>query len=124
VDRVGQYQLEEFLGCSYQPLDRAVRTMLPEEEGHIEFGTTQTAELAAKGGDQKERIQRSVNYWYAKALDMFGNSNSWRSERFRYWGIKRRSNAQAREDYMGVVVPLMQQMGLEVPDPQANRLYV
>jgi ring-1,2-phenylacetyl-CoA epoxidase subunit PaaA len=98
--------------------------MLPEEEGHIEFGTTTTAELAAKGGEQKERIQRSVNYWYAKALDMFGNSNSWRSERFRYWGIKRRSNAEAREEYMAAVVPLMEQMGLEVPDPSANRLYV
>ena len=123
VDRVGKFQLDEFLGCSYQPLDRAVRTMLPEEEGHIDFGTTTTAELAAKGGEQKERIQNSVNYWYAKSLDMFGNSNSWRSERFRYWGIKRRSNAQAREEYMAEVVPLMEKMGLEVPDPNQGRLY-
>jgi ring-1,2-phenylacetyl-CoA epoxidase subunit PaaA len=123
VDRVGKFQLDEFIGCTYQPLDRAVRTMLPEEEGHIDFGTNTTAELAAKGGEQKDRIQKSVNYWYAKGLDMFGNSNSWRSERFRYWGIKRRSNAQAREDYMAEVVPLMEKMGLEVPDPNQGRLY-
>jgi ring-1,2-phenylacetyl-CoA epoxidase subunit PaaA len=123
VDRVGKFQLDEFIGCSYQPLDRAVWTMLPEEEGHIDFGTNMTAELAAKGGEQKERIQNSVNYWYAKGLDMFGNSSSWRSERFRHWGIKRRSNAQAREEYMAEVVPLMEKMGLEVPDPNQGRLY-
>jgi len=123
VDRVGKFQLDEFLGCTYQPLDRGVRTMLPEEEGHIDFGTTTSAALAAKGGEQKDRIQNSVNYWYAKSLDMFGNSNSWRSERFRYWGIKRRSNAEARAEYMAEVIPLMEKMGLEVPDPNQGRLY-
>src|SRR5439155_24359856 len=64
VDRVGKFQLDEFVGGSYQPLDRSVRTMVPEEAGHIEFGTVTTAELAAKCGEQKERVQKDVNYWY------------------------------------------------------------
>lgn len=124
VDRVGKFQLDEFIDCTYVPLDRAVRTMLPEEEGHIDFGTTTTAELAARGGEQKERIQNTVNYWYVKALDMFGNSGSYRSERYRYWGIKRRSNAQAREEYIAEVNPLIERMGLQVPDPLEGRLYL
>lgn len=123
IDRVGKFQLDEFIGGSYVPLDHAVRTMLPEEAGHIEFGTNLTAELAAKGGEQKERIQKSVNYWYVKALDMFGMSDSKRSERFRYWGIKRRTNAQAREEYIQQVNPLIESMGLQVPDPMQGRLY-
>lgn len=124
VDRVGKFQLHEFEDCTYVPLDRAVRTMIPEEEGHIEFGTNLAGELAAKGGDQKERVQRSVDYWYAKALDMFGMSTSRRSERFRYWGIKQRSNAQAREAYIQEVNPLIESMGLVVPDPLEGRLYL
>ncbi len=124
VDRVGKYQLDEFIGCSYLPLDRAVRTMLPEEDGHIEFGTTASMELAAKGGEAKERVQKSVDYWYVKALDMFGNSGSYRSERFREWGIKRRSNQQAREEYMAEVNPLIEKAGLTIPDPLEGRLYV
>jgi ring-1,2-phenylacetyl-CoA epoxidase subunit PaaA len=124
VDRVGKYQLDEFVGCSYQPLWRAVETMIPEEHGHIDFGTNATAELALKGGEAKERAQRAVDYWYVKGLDMFGNSGSWRSERFREWGIKRRSNAQAREEYMAEVNPLIEQMGLTIPDPLEGRLYV
>jgi ring-1,2-phenylacetyl-CoA epoxidase subunit PaaA len=123
VDRVGSYQLHEFVGCSYAPLDRAVRTMIPEEVGHIEFGTNATAELASKGGEAKERAQRAVNYWYVKALDMFGNSNSYRSERFRHWGIKQRSNKQARDEYLAEVNPLIEQMGLTIPDPMEGRLY-
>lgn len=123
VDRVGKFQLEEFLDCTYAPLDRAVRTMIPEEHGHIEYGTNTTAELAAKGGDQKERVQKSVDYWYVKALDMFGNSGSWRSERFREWGIKRRSNEEARALYLAEVNPLIEKMELTIPDPMEGRLY-
>jgi ring-1,2-phenylacetyl-CoA epoxidase subunit PaaA len=124
VDRVGKYQLDEFLGSSYLPLERAVLTMEPEEAGHIEFGTNLSAELAGKGGEQKERLQKSVDYWYVKALDMFGQTESRRSERFRYWGLKRRSNAEARDEYRQEVDPLIQSMGLTVPDPLEGRLYL
>lgn len=123
IDRVGKFQLEEFLDCTYAPLGRAVPTMIPEEHGHIDFGTNETAELALKGGEQKERVQKSVNYWYVKGLDMFGNSSSYRSERYRYWGIKRRANAQARQEYIAEVEPLIEKMGLEVPDRLEGRLY-
>jgi ring-1,2-phenylacetyl-CoA epoxidase subunit PaaA len=126
IDRVGRYQLEEFIDCTYAPLDRVVRDgqVLREEEGHIDFGTNKTAEFAAKGGEAKERIQKAVNYWYVKALDMFGRSDSRRSERYRYWGLKRRTNAEAREQYIREVNPLIEQMGLEVPDPYKGRLYL
>src|ERR671925_2170990 len=46
IDRVGKYQLQEFLDCSYLPLQRILAEILKEELGHIGFGTNQTAELA------------------------------------------------------------------------------
>ena len=123
IDRVGRYQLEEFIGCSFAPLDRVLPDIIKEEEGHIDFGANKTAEFAAAGGEARESIQKAVNYWYSKGLDMFGRSNSRRSERYIYWGIKRRANAQAREEYLREVNPLIKAMGLEVPDPNAGRLY-
>ncbi len=123
IDRVGRYQLEEFVGCTYAPLDLLLPDVLREEEGHIDYGTNKTAEFAAKGGESKEKIQKVVNDWYPKALDMFGRSDSRRSERYRYWGIKRRTNAQAREDYLREVNPLIEAMGLEVPDQNEGRQY-
>jgi ring-1,2-phenylacetyl-CoA epoxidase subunit PaaA len=123
IDRVGRYQLAEFAGCSFAPLDRILPDVITEELGHIEYGQNTTAEIAAKGGSAKERIQRVVDTWYAKALDMFGHSNSRRSERYRHWGLKRRTNAQARDEYIREVNPLIENMGLRVPDPMAGRQF-
>src|SRR5439155_962296 len=38
IDRVGQYQLEEFVGGSYLPLDRALPRILMEEKTHVGYG--------------------------------------------------------------------------------------
>ena len=124
IDRVGRYQLEEFLDCSYLPLQRILPEILKEEVGHIGFGTNQTAELAAKGDEERERAQRSVDFWYIKALDMFGRSDSERSNRFCHWGLKRRSNSQARWEFIKEVGPIIQGMGLTVPDPIKDRKFL
>ncbi|HEY1232086.1 MAG TPA: Phenylacetic acid catabolic protein [Candidatus Binatia bacterium] len=125
IDRVGRYQLEEFIGCTYLPLARVVEDpdVIREEEGHIDFGTNLSAEWAAKGGEHKERIQKAVDYWYVKGLDMFGNSKSYRSERYMHWGLKRRPNAIARQQYKDEVDGLLKQMGIIIPDPVKGRLY-
>lgn len=124
IDRIGRYQLEEFEGCSYLPLERILPEIMTEERGHIEFGATKTAELAEKSDESREKIQRAIEYWYVKALDMFGHSESERSNRYQDWGLKRRSNKQAREEYIQEVEPLIVAMGLEVPDPLKGRHYL
>jgi ring-1,2-phenylacetyl-CoA epoxidase subunit PaaA len=123
IDRVGRYQLEEFIDCSYVPLERILPDVTREEEGHIDYGTNKTRELATRNRESRERVQKSIDTWYPKALDMFGNSQSRRSERYRYWGLKRRSNADARADYIREVNPLIEDMGLTVPDPNKGRMY-
>jgi ring-1,2-phenylacetyl-CoA epoxidase subunit PaaA len=127
IDRVGRYQLEEFAGCTYAPLSRLLEQpsrVLEEEAGHIDFGTTRTAEMAAKGGEAKERVQRSIDFWYQTGLDMFGRSESYRAERYRMWGLKRRTNAEAREQFVAEINPLIEGMGLQVPDQLAGRKFL
>ena len=82
IDRVGSYQLEEFEDCSYVPLAEILPTMKQEEVGHIDYGTNLTREMAGKGDESKERVQKSIDYWYVKGLDMFGRNESrrWRLE--------------------------------------------
>ena len=123
IDRVGSYQLEEFEDCSYVPLAEILPTMKQEEVGHIDYGTNLTREMASKGDESKERVQKSIDYWYVKGLDMFGRNESKRSERFRYWGLKRRTNRQQREEYTAEVNALITDMGLDIPDPNEGRLY-
>ena len=71
----------------------------------------------------RERLQNALNYWYGKALDMFGRSESKRSERYRFWGLKRRSNEQSRIQYIAEVNPLIEKLGLRVPDFGEERIY-
>ena len=80
--------------------------------------------MAARGGEQKERVQKGLNFWYATGLDMFGRSESRRADRYREWGLKRRTNAEARAQYVAEVNPMIESMGLEVPDPLAGRKYL
>ena len=54
---------------------------------------------------------------------MFGRADSKKSERYRHWGLKRRTNQQAREDYINEVGPILRQMGLQIPDPNKGRRY-
>ena len=35
MDRVGRYQLEEFLACPYKPLERILPQIIKKELGHI-----------------------------------------------------------------------------------------
>jgi ring-1,2-phenylacetyl-CoA epoxidase subunit PaaA len=124
IDRIGRYQLEEFIGCSYAPLEAVLPDIIKEELGHIEYGATKTRELVEKSDESREKVQKAVDTWYVKALDMFGRSGSRRSERYRHWGIKRRDNSQARAEYIQEVNPLIRAMDLRVPDPNQGRLYV
>ncbi len=124
IDRVGRYQLEEFLGCTYKPLERILPQVLKEEMGHIGYGENQTAELAEKGDEAREKIQSAIDFWYVKALDMFGRADSTRDQRYIYWGLKRRTNAQARREFMREVNPLIEKMGLNIPDPLKDRKFL
>jgi ring-1,2-phenylacetyl-CoA epoxidase subunit PaaA len=124
IDRVGRYQLEEFMGCTYQPLERILPQIMKEEIGHIGYGQSKTAELAAQGDEAREKVQNALDFWYVKALDMFGRSASTRDRRYLHWGLKRRTNAQAREEFIHEVNPLIQKTGLRIPDPLKGRQYL
>jgi ring-1,2-phenylacetyl-CoA epoxidase subunit PaaA len=124
IDRVGRYQLEEFFGCTYKPLERILPQIMKEEVGHVGYGQSKTTELADNGDESKEKVQQALNFWYVKALDMFGRSDSARDQRYIYWGLKRRTNAQAREEFIQEVNPLIEKIGLEVPDPLEGRQYL
>ncbi len=55
---------------------------------------------------------------------MFGRSESTRDQRYIHWGLKRRTNAEARREFIGEVNPLIEKLGLQVPDPRKDRKYL
>jgi len=120
IDRVGRFQIEEMINSSFQPLDKVLPHIIQDELGHVGYGTARLAQIAANP-ETRESAQAAVNRWYPRALDSFGKANSWRSEKFVEWGLKRRLNEEARHDYIKEVTPILTRMGLVVPDEHFDR---
>lgn len=125
VDRVGKYQLDEYLDSSYQPLNESalLPVILSEEIRHIAYGHAKMMELCADARGKLE-AQKALDRWYPLALDMFGRSASRRTWRYLEWGLKRRTNAEARREYLAEVNPLIARLGLDVPNETTGRKYL
>ena len=108
---------------SFEPLDRVLPQIMQEEVGHIGFGTARLAALAANP-ETKAEAQTAVDRWYPRALDMFGRTGSRRAELYIEWGLKHHLNEEARRHYVNEVTPVLQGMGLIVPDETYDRRYL
>ncbi|MHA2090641.1 MAG: Phenylacetic acid catabolic protein [Candidatus Kariarchaeaceae archaeon] len=123
VDRVGLYQLESFVECSYAPLAKQIPMMLTEEQLHINFGYNGLKKIINSEdypGD-KEEAQEAVDYWVPRALDMFGHSDSENARLAQELGIKRWQNEEMRERYYEEITGLCEKLGLKVPPIDKDR---
>jgi benzoyl-CoA 2,3-dioxygenase component B len=103
IDLVGKYQLDMQQVFSYAPMARSMGPMLQEEAFHIGSGRTllrEIAQSAARGeGDYSiEDIQKSINMWYPRGLEMFGNEDS--GQTAVTFGFKDKTNGQAQGEYV------------------------
>jgi 1,2-phenylacetyl-CoA epoxidase catalytic subunit len=124
VDRVGVYQLRAFQECSYGPLARAMPLMLSEEQLHLNFGANVLRRMMREGpkyAGTPEEAQAAVRKWYPRALDMFGHSQSDTSRKAIEFGLKRWTNEEARQRFIGETSPILEKMGIEVPPADFDR---
>jgi ring-1,2-phenylacetyl-CoA epoxidase subunit PaaA len=124
IDKVGEYQLEEMLNSSFHPIEDHLSTILRDVKGHVSYGTQQLEKLIATGPEGKAEAQKAVSRWFIVALDMFGRSGYARTERYSEWGLKRRTNEEARRQYIAEVEPQIPALGLVVPDRLEGRKYL
>lgn len=123
IDRVGLYVGIEWMGSTYEPLARVSEQLEKEEYFHATAGFRHMKRVV-KTADGKREAQDLLHKWWPAALDMFGKSNSKNSEKYVKWGIKPRSNAELRQQYIADTVPLIEKLGLDVPSHTANRKYL
>jgi len=123
IDRVGGYHLEDFSECSYLPVARIIPQILKEEKQHIAHGL-RILDTLCQTPEGKTEVQKSLNHMYPRCLDMFGVTGSKRSEEYLHWGIKKRTNAEARNQYRAEAQKTIEQFGLEEPDPLKDRRYL
>jgi benzoyl-CoA 2,3-epoxidase subunit B len=103
LDLVGKYQLEMQKVFSYAPMARSMGPMLSEEGYHIGSGRSFLRDLATSATDGSGRwsiqeIQRTINVWIPRALEMFGNERG--GETAVAFGFKDRNNGTAQLQYI------------------------
>ena len=123
TDRVGLYQYRNMAGCSYLPLARIVPKIEKDEVGHAGLGY-QALKTICETPPGKADVQRLLTKWYPVALDMFGRSDSKREDAYLGWGLKKHRNEELRQAYLREVRPLLEGLGLEVPDEKLNRKFL
>jgi hypothetical protein len=103
IDLVGKYQLDMQQIFSYAPMARSMPPMLGEEGFHMGNGRRflkEVAVMATRGeGDYSlEEVQRALNQWYPRGLEMFGNEKG--GETAVAFGFKTKTNGQAQSEYI------------------------
>src|SRR5262245_34698702 len=103
IDLVGKYQLEMQQVFSYAPMARSMGPMLQEEAFHLGSGRKllkEIGQMAARGeGDYSvEDMQRAMNLWYPRGLEMFGNEQG--GETAVTFGFKDKTNGTAQAEYV------------------------
>lgn len=106
--------------ASYAPYGRAMVRICKEESFHQRQGFEILLTLAQGTEEQKAMAQDAVNRFYAPALMMFGppDTDSPNSQKSMAWKIKRFSNDDLRQRFVGMIAEQVKVLGLTLPDPE------
>src|SRR6185503_18648158 len=100
---------------TFGPWKRALAKVDKEETFHLRHGRTWVKKLAADPEDKK-RLQQSLDWMFILTLEWFGLPDARKKHGIQLeYGFKGKSNDELRQDWMGHVVPFMEEVGLEVP---------
>ncbi len=117
IDLVGKYQLDMQKAFSYAPVARSMGPMFSEEGFHLGSGRKHLKEMAVyategKGEYSIQDIQRGLNQWYPRGLEMFGNELG--GETNVQFGFKDKTNGVAQGEYIAEVQSVVDNTNLAV----------
>jgi ring-1,2-phenylacetyl-CoA epoxidase subunit PaaA len=122
-DRVGMYVGENWGDVPYAPLRRVAPKLHKDETGHATLGFRNLKRHCQTDEGLRE-ANELIHKWWPAALDMFGASDSRFSERYVRWGIRHKGNEELRQDYIRDTRPMLEGIGIRVPDDAANRRFL
>ena len=106
--------------ASYGPYGRAMVRICKEESFHQRQGFEILLSLMRGTDAQRRMAQDAVDRWYGPSLMMFGppDDASPNSAQSMAWKIKRFSNDDLRQRFVGMLVPQADVLGVTLPDTE------
>jgi benzoyl-CoA 2,3-epoxidase subunit B len=117
IDLVGKYQLDMQKVFSYAPVARSMGPMFSEEGFHLGSGRKLLKEISIAGvkgeGDYSiSDVQRAINQWYPRGLEMFGNELGGHTNI--EFGFKDKPNGIAQNEYIAEVRSVLDSINLSI----------
>jgi ring-1,2-phenylacetyl-CoA epoxidase subunit PaaA len=116
-DRAGIVLLSDVHeNTSYGPLKRALVKVDKEEYFHLRHGESWMRRLAKAGGEVGAMLQRAVDWMFPTAIEWFGLPDDLKRHTGQLeYRLKRKTNDELRQTWMAAVVPLCEEVGVEIP---------
>ncbi len=116
-DRAGIVLLSDVhQNTSYGPLKRALVKVDKEEYFHLRHGESWMRRLSKAGGEVKELLQQAVDWMFPTAIEWFGLPDDLKRHTGQLeYRLKGKTNDELRQTWMASVVPLCDEVGVEVP---------
>jgi 1,2-phenylacetyl-CoA epoxidase catalytic subunit len=122
-DRVGVYQGREWINSTYGPMRRSAAGVVNDEYGHSAMGHHHLKVLC-ETDEGRQQAQAALRTWYPRILDMFGRSDSKRDKSYIAYGLKEHTNEELRQMFISETSPMIEDLGLVLPDPREGRQFL
>jgi len=122
-DRVGCYIGETWDGVPYEPLMSVAKRLHKDEVFHATFGMNNLRRIVSTP-EGLEEANEKIKIWWPAALDMFGRSDSDFSDVYVKWGLRQKNNEELRQHYIADTRPMLENLGIRVPDDTTNRRFL
>ncbi len=111
-------QFKSLVKTSFLPYARALKRIMKEESFHYHNALDLTRTLCLQGPEHRRKVQEGLNKWWMPVLAYFGppDAGSAHTHQNMRWRLKIDTNDQLRQNWLAQMVPVIQSLGLEIPD--------
>jgi ring-1,2-phenylacetyl-CoA epoxidase subunit PaaA len=103
---------------SYAPYARTMRKICWEESVHIMHGRDVVVTMVTGTAGQRAAIQEALERWWGPLMQMHGPRSDRSKDRDIHWRIKAKTSEELRQEFLGIYVPRIRELGLAIPDPE------
>ena len=118
VDAAAIVAQQALRDSSYAPYARTMRKICWEESVHIMHGRDVVVTLVTGTPTQRAMVQEALDRWWGPLMQMHGPRSDRAKDRDLHWRIKSKTSEELRQEFLGIYVPRIRELGLALPDPE------
>jgi ring-1,2-phenylacetyl-CoA epoxidase subunit PaaA len=116
VDAAAIVAQQALRDSSYAPYARTMKKICWEESVHIMHGRDVVVTMVTGSAAQRAAIQEALDRWWGPLMQMHGPRSDRSKDRDIHWRIKAKTSEELRQEFLGIYVPRIRELGLEIPD--------